>query len=51
MMIRMKFQPLLACCLLGILLSGCAQNQPAVAEAAENKTDEVPKTWRISNRW
>ncbi|EDL56188.1 carbonic anhydrase family protein [Gimesia maris] len=39
-MIRMKIQPLLACCLLGILLTGCAQNQPAVAEAVEEKTDK-----------
>ena len=39
-MIRMKIQPLLACCLLGILLTGCAQKQPAVAEAVEEKTDK-----------
>ncbi len=40
-MIRMNLNPLLACCLLVTLLTGCAQEQPVASETAKEKKSET----------
>lgn len=49
-MLRMSLNPLLTCCLLTILLTSCAKEQPAAGNASENGAETIGDVKPLVNR-
>lgn len=49
-MLRMSLNPLLTCCLLTVLLTSCAKEQPAVGNASQNGAETIGDVKPLVNR-
>ena len=49
-MLRMSLNPLLTCCLLTVLLTSCAKEQPAAGNASENSSETIGDVKPLVNR-
>ncbi len=49
-MLRMSLNPLLTCCLLTVLLTSCAKEQPAANQASENGAETIDDVKPLVNR-
>ncbi|KAA0141556.1 carbonic anhydrase [Gimesia chilikensis] len=49
-MLRMSLNPLLTCCLLTVLLTSCAKEQPAANQASENGAETIGDVKPLVNR-
>lgn len=49
-MLRMSLNPLLTCCLLTVLLTSCAKEQPAAGNASENGAETIGDVKPLVNR-
>ena len=49
-MLRMSLNPLLICCLLTVLLTSCAKEQPAAGNASENSSETIGDVKPLVNR-